>query len=169
MANSMSLSDFSMLVGAAPRWCQNALLALDLGFRYERYLAQSLGLARLLQQGYGMPLRRAMATAEAALKLSPPARVRLAASDGVTALELDVPRYLSRFALRAARLSSDAPPRPGRPKRANRGGGIAAGAAYGLDIGALRSGLRASPAERLERLDANQRLIAALRAGRTPT
>jgi hypothetical protein len=39
--------------------------------------------------------------------------------------------------------------------------------AYGLDLGALQTGLELSPAERLRQLDANQRLVAALRQGRS--
>ncbi len=162
----MPLADFAAIVGATPRWCQNALQTLGLDFRYDRGLARTLGLARLLQEHHGIPLRRATAVAGVALQESPATIVRLDDPDGATALLLDVPRYLTQFALRAARLSRDAPRRRGRPPRTNTGGGIADGEAYGLDLGALRSGLRRSPAERLEQLDANQRLIAALRGAR---
>lgn len=162
---SMTLADFAHLIGAPTRWCQNALHALGPGAPYSWALARTLGLARLLHQHHGMPLRQAMAVAARALEGSPPTVVRMSDPDGVTALEVDVPRYLTQFSLRAARLQADTPRRRGRPRRRS-GGGIAAGEEYGLDLSALRGGLRLSPAERLRQLDANQRLIAALRGGR---
>jgi hypothetical protein len=167
-AKHLTLADFAALVGATPRWCQNALQTLGLGFRYNWELAQRLGLARLLYERYEIPLRRAMALSADALRQLPATLVRLADLDGVTALEVDVPRYLTLFALRTGRLRAEIPRRRGRPRRASEGGGVAAAAAYGLDLGALRSGLRLSPAERLRQLDANQRAIAALRRGRSP-
>ncbi len=160
------MAEFAALVGAPPRWCQNALQALGADFRYSWALALRLSLARLLQEHHGFALRRAMALARGALRLSPPTVVRRWDPAGATALVLDVPRHLTQFALRAARLQADPPRRRGRPPRPHIGRGIVAGEAYGLDLGALRSGLQLTPEERLRQLDANQRLIAALRHGR---
>ena len=166
-ANHLTLADFAALVGAPPRWCQNALRSLGLRWRYDQPLARALGLARVLHEHHGVPLARALAVARRALKETPPAPARLVDPEGIAAVVVDVPRYLTQFALRTARLRWDTPRRRGRPRRV-RSGGLAAGQAYGLDLGALRSGLRLSPAERLRQLDANQRLIADLRRGRRP-
>lgn len=164
----MTLAHFAVMIGATPRWCQNALQALGLGFRYDPDLAQTLGLARLLQQHHGIALPRAMAAAERALREGAWASVRLDDPTATTAILVDVPRYLTQFGLRSARLREDAPRRRGRPWSAPTVGGIAAAEAYGLDLGALRSGLRLTPAQRLRQLDANQRAVAALRGGLRP-
>lgn len=164
----MTLADFAVLVGATPRWSQNALQALGLDFRYDPDLAQTLGLARLLQQHHGMALPRAVAVAQRALGEGARMSVRLDDPTGATAILVDVPRYLTQFGLRSARLREDAPRRRGRPWSAPTGGGIAAAEAYGIDLDALRSGLRLTPAQRLRQLDANQRAVAALRGGLRP-
>lgn len=164
----VTLADFAVLTGATPRWCQNALQTLGLGFRYDPDLAQTLGLARLLQQHHGIALPRAMAVAEPALREGPRMSVRVDDPTGATAILVDVPRYLTQFGLRSARLRADAPRRRGRPWSTPTGGGIAAAEAYGLDLGALRSGLRLTPAQRLRQLDANQRAVAVLRGGLRP-
>jgi len=162
----LTLAEFSALVGAPPRWCQNALQSLGLAHRYDRALARDLGLAYLIHERQGTPLRRALAVARDALERNPAETVRVDDPEGVTALVLDVPRYLTLFALRVARLGADLPRRRGRPRRMPLAAGLAEGTAYGLDLSALRSGLRLSPVERLHQLDANQRLIEALRPGR---
>ncbi len=164
----MTLADFALLVGATPRWCQNALQTLGRQFSYDWVLARTLGLARLRQQEQNIPLRRAMQDAQRALGESSPTLARQDDSQGILALTIDVPRYLTQLALRAARLRDDPPRRRGRPRQPHSAGGIADAEAYGLDLAALRSGLRLSHAERLEQLDANQRMLAALRRGRWP-
>lgn len=168
-AKTMTLADFAVLVGATPRWCQNALQALGLGFHYDPDLARTLGLARLLQQHHGIALPRAMAVAQPALREGAGMSVRRDDPTGATAILVDVPRYLTQFGLRSARLRADAPRRRGRPWSPPAGGGIAAAEAYGLDLGALRSGLLlTTPAQRLRQLDANQGAVAALRGGLRP-
>ncbi len=164
----MTLADFAALAGAAPRWCQNALRTLGLGARYAPDVARTLGLARLLQQHHGVSLPRAMKVAEHALREGASTSAWVSDPTGATALLVDVPRYLTQFALRSARLRVDAPRRRGRPFTTAPAGGIAAAEAYGLDLAALRGGLRLTPAERLRQLDANQRAVAALRAGLRP-
>lgn len=168
MPRQMTLAEFAVLVGATPRWCQNALQTLGRRFRYDSELARTLGLARLLQEERSILLRRAMRDAQRTLRGSPPTVVRQDDRQGIMALMIDVPRYLTQFAFRAARLRQDPPPRRGRPRRPPSAGGIADAEAYGLDLAALRSGLRLGHAERIEQLDANQRMLAALRGGRRP-
>jgi hypothetical protein len=160
----MTLAAFAVLVGAPPKWCQNALLVLGRPLRYSESLARTLGLARLLEE-YGLPLKVAVDRSDEALAVSPPAAVRWRDPSAITALRVDVPRYLTRFALRQARLREDPPRRAGRPARAPAAGGLRAAERYGLDLDALRAGLELSPAERLAALDASQRLLTALRSG----
>lgn len=161
----MTLAAFAALVGAPPKWCQNALLVLGRPLRYTEPLARTLGLARLLEQ-HGLPLKTAVARAAEALAVSPPAAVRWRDPSAITGLRIDVPRYVTHFALRLARLRDDPPRGAGRPPRAPSAGGVRAAERHGLDLGALRAGLRHSPCERLTALDANQRLVAALRSRR---
>ena len=159
----MTLAAFAALVGATPKWCQNTLLVLGRPLRYSEPLARTLGLARLLEE-YGLPLKVAVNRSDEALAVSPPAAVRWRDPSAITALRVDVPRYLTRFALRQARLRQDPPRRAGRPPRTPPGGGLRAAQRYGLDLDAMRAGLRLSPAERLAALDASQRLVAILRS-----
>ncbi|HEY8106193.1 MAG TPA: hypothetical protein VIE46_08790 [Gemmatimonadales bacterium] len=161
----MTLAAFAILVGAPPKWCQNALSVLGRPLRYTEPLARTLGLARLLEQ-HGLSLKTAVDRATEALAVHPPAAVRWRDPSAITGLRVDVPRYVSQFSLRQARLRDDPPRGAGRPPASRKGGGIRAAARYGLDLDALKAGLRLSPAERLVALDANQRLVAALRAGR---
>ena len=165
-SKSLTLADFSAIVGAEPRWCQNALQSLGLAHRYDQGLARELGLAYLIHGRQGVPLRRAHELARDALQQRAVEAVRLPDPEGVSTLVLDVPRYLTLFALRLARLRADTPRRRGRPHDPPAGTGLTEADAYGLDLSALRSGLHRSPAERLRQLDANQRLVAALRLGR---
>jgi hypothetical protein len=158
----MTLAAFAALVGAPPKWCQNTLLVLRRPLRYSEPLARTLGLARLLEE-YGLPLKVAVNRSDEALAVSPPAAVRWRDPSAITALRVDVPRYLTRFALRQARLREDPPRRAGRPPRVP-AGGLRAAQRYGLDLDAMRAGLRLSPAERLAALDASQRLVATLRS-----
>ena len=160
---AMTLAAFAALVGAPPKWCQNTLLVLGRPLRYSEGLARTLGLARLLEE-YGLPLKVAVNRSDEALAVSPPAAVRWRDASAITALRVDVPRYLTRFALRQARLREDPPRRAGRPARTPPAGGLRAAQRYGLDLDAMRAGLRLSPAERLAALDASQRLVASLRS-----
>jgi hypothetical protein len=159
----MTLAAFAHLVGATPKWCQNALAALGLPLRYDPALARALGLARILHQAHRLPLRAALDLARKALAAGRDDGLERTDPARVATLAIDLRRYLTLFALRLAGVKSAPPRRAGRPPRP-RPGGRRAAEAYGLDLGALRAGLRVSPAERLRALDANQRLIARLRS-----
>jgi hypothetical protein len=161
----MTLSAFATLVGAPPKWCQNALEVLGLPLNYTPTTARPLGLARHLNQSYAIPLKSAFRLATSALSANVPAGVGQADDEGVSTLTLDVNRYLSLFAVRLSAVRLDPPRGRGRPPAGRRSGGVKVAEAYGLDIGALRAGLQISPAERLRALDASQHAIERLRSG----
>jgi hypothetical protein len=161
----MNLSAFANLVGARPKWCQNALEVLRLPLKYTPTVARPLGLARLLNEAHGVPLKSAFRLATGALSRNASVEVAQADDQRVSTLTLDVHRYLSLFAARLSAVRLDPPRGRGRPPAPRRSGGVRAAEAYGLDIGALRAGLRISPAERLRALDASQHAIERLRSG----
>ncbi|HEU4700000.1 MAG TPA: hypothetical protein VFS40_12530 [Gemmatimonadales bacterium] len=169
---AMPLATFARLVGAAPKWCQNALATLGRPLHYTPALAEALGLARLIHATYRVPLATAMDLAEAALANRPlPAADPKADPTGVVQLVLDVPRYRSLIALRRAAVAAAPPRTAGRPStlRASRrlpAAVLAEARAYGLDLGALRARLALPAAERLARLEENQQVITALRRRR---
>jgi hypothetical protein len=161
----MSLSAFAILVGAPVKWCQNALEVLGLPLHYTPAMARQLGLTRLLNDSHSIPLKTAFRLAREALSGKPLSHVARADEEGISTLTVDVNRYLSLFAVRLSAVRVDPPRGRGRPARA-RPRGERAAEAHGIDISALRAGLGITPAERLEALDASQRLVERLRSGR---
>ena len=159
----MTLAECARLIGAEPKWVQNALATLHRPLRYDRRLARQLGLARILHVETGMPLALAMRLAAAALA-DPSRPWAWSDSSGVLSLRVDLPRYLTGLAATEAALRREGARGPGRPRMAPPRGGLAAARRYGLDVGALRAGLARPPADRLRALDADQRFVEALRA-----
>ncbi len=160
----MTLGQFAMVVGASPRWVQNALKVLGRERVYDEEGAKTLGLARQINDAFGVPLVRAYPFAREALAGWPGVRVwRLDGPTGVGALEVDVERYLAIFAGRLAVARNQYAERrrgrpPGRRKR-----GLAAAGEYGVDIGLLKESLKRTPAERLRRLDDDVAFLGSLR------
>lgn len=158
----MPLAAFAALVGATPKWCQNALQVLGRPFRYDLPTAEALALTGQLNQILSIPLAAAWLLATGALTGA--AEI----SGGAVTLRIDLQRFREEWMLRRLRLLATPPRRRGRPRdlippRPSRAHAIARAEQYGLDLGALRAGLRIDPAHRLQALDASQRLIAALR------
>ena len=147
----MPLSTFAALVDAPPKWCENALETLSLPRRYTQAVARTLGLARLLNKFYGVPMRKAYRVANQWLANAVRGRIERIEDVEVGTFAIDIPRYLSDFTVR---LSAVARRRSSRKLAASD---------YGIDLGALRENLRLSPAERLSALDANQRMVEELR------
>ena len=161
----MTLAAFAMLVGAPPKWCQNALAVLGLPLRYSAPAARTLGLARLLHSAHEVSLPAAWRLARQALSGSLAASFSAGAPDSVSTLTVDVPRYLSDFTVRRSLARADPPRGRGRP-RVPRRTGLREAEVHGLDLSALRAGLAVQPAERLRALDRNQEFVEALRRGR---
>lgn len=149
----MTLGEFATIVGAPPRWVQNARSVLRVRERYAVEGAKRLGLARLLVESTGMPLTRAYGAAAQALMVWPAERTWTQGNaDGSVRVVVDVERYLSGFATRLS-LSRNyyAEKLRGRPTtRVSEP--IAAAREYGWDVTLLHESLKLTPAQRLKRL-----------------
>lgn len=160
----MTLGRFALIVGAPPRWVQNAIAQLGERTRYTEDSARRLGLAREIREVTGMSLRRAWRIAREALEAWPAKRTWVTDRPGGSVrVFVDVERYLSGYAARlslararyAERRRGRIPRRPRDP--------LAAARAYGVDVDLLRESLRRSPAERLRQLDADVEFVRGLR------
>jgi hypothetical protein len=159
----MTLGQFATVVGASSRWVQNALRALALGRAYTAERAKILGLTREIHGAFGVPLVQAHQVARHALAVWPDRTVwRGDDAARVVALEVNVERYLSAYAVRLSLARNRyAERRRGRPAQ-RRKRGIAAAREYGVDIGLLRESLKRTPAERLRRLDQDVEFLGTL-------
>jgi len=148
------LGQFAVIVGASPRWVQNARAVLGLRGRYTEQEARQLGLAREIRQVTGMPLRRAWRLAPEALAAWPGRREWVhEGREASVRLVVDLERYLSNYAVRLALACTRyAERRRGRMPRRPRDP-VAAAQAYGVDLSLLQESLKLSPEERLRRLD----------------
>lgn len=161
----MTLASFALACGADPKWVQNAARILGLRLRYTAEEARWLGLVRRLQEELQLPLSVAEGFAREALEGGGAGEATVGA--GATArVWIDVPRYLSDFAVRLSRARAHHEPRRRGRRQAKGGDAVARARRYGWDIGLLRSSLATTPAERIRRLDENMEFIHALRARR---
>jgi len=160
----MTLGQFSVVVGAPTRWVQNAMAVLGLPARYDAEGARRIALVRVVHEACGIPLARAYVLAGEALALWP-ARTewRHVSEDGLVTLSVDLGRFLSGYAVRLslARCHYAEKRRGRQPRRRRRG--VAGARAYGVDIGLLEENLRRTPAERLQRLDADVAFLQSLK------
>ena len=150
----ISLGRFATVVGAPPRWVQNAFRVLGLRPKYDEERAKVLGLARQLTETLRIPLVEAYPLAEQALASWPESTVwRWEDAVGIVRLEVDLERYLSTYAVRLSLSRTRyAEKRRGRPRK-RRKHGIEAAREHGIDISLLQEQLKRSPAERLRTLD----------------
>lgn len=151
----MTLGQFATVVGAEPRWVQNARQVLGLGRVYDEERAKRLGVARQLHEAFGIPLVKAYPLAREALASWPDAKVwRHEDAAGIGALEVNLERYLSTYAVRLSLARNRyAEKRRGRPPKRRRKRGVAGAREYGEDISLLREQLKRTPAERLRTLE----------------
>jgi hypothetical protein len=160
----MSLGRFATVVGASPRWVQNAFQVLNLPALYDEEGAKTLGLARLLQESFGVQLVVAYPLAAEALAARPDVLVwRKEHPSGAVAMEVDLERYLSGYAARLALARHRYLERQrGRP-RAREKKGIEGAVEHGVDVGLLEASLERTPEERLRRLDEDVEFLRSLR------
>jgi hypothetical protein len=161
----MTLASFAITCGADPKWVQNTARILGLRLCYTEEEARRLGLVKRLQEELQLPLSVADRLARGALEAGGAGEATV--GEGPTArVTVDVPRYLSDFAVRLARsLAHHEPRRRGR-RHAGSGDVVTRARRHGWDIGLLRSSLAATPADRIRRLDENMEFVRALRARR---
>ena len=142
------------MVGAKPRWVQNAHAVLGLKARYHEAGAKTLGLARQLNEQLRIPLVEAYPIARKALAAWP-ARGVWEREDptGIVTLRVDVARYLSGYAARLALARNWYAEKKRGRSRKSRKRGIAAAREYGIDLTLLEESLKRTPEERLRELE----------------
>ena len=153
---AMTLGQFATVVGAKPRWVQNAHAVLGLKARYNEARAKTLGLARQLNEQLRIPLVEAYPIARKAIAAWPAKGVwEREDPTGIVTLRVDMARYLSGYAARLALARNwYAEKKRGRPRK-SRKRGIAAAREYGIDLTLLEESLKRTPEERLRRLEAD--------------
>ena len=181
----MTRLQFSLAVGASEKWVVNSLRLLALSPSYTRQESQWLGLVRVLNHEIGLSLARSAELATEALRQSPWSREVILgkeSSDSAWVI-VDLARYhAAHNAAFSAALILGGPRKRGRPvttEQTDRSGTapvrkrltgetvremLARATRYGVDLDALRDGVRDSPADRLARLEDNARFIAAMRS-----
>ena len=164
----LTRTQFAAAVRADEKWVENTSRVLGRRLAYTLAEARWMGVIRLLTRDFGIPIVRAGALADEALRHAPETRaLSLAVSDeGAATLVIDLARYHSTFAAAlSAAFSHGGGRRRGRPPsgRVHRGGALVAAESHGVDVSLLRAAMAQSPAERLARLDANAGFLRALR------
>ncbi|MFV1980771.1 MAG: hypothetical protein ACC655_06420 [Rhodothermia bacterium] len=149
-----SLGQFAAAIPASPKWVLNAHAVLGLDADYSVDRAKTLALARVLERGLGMTLKRAYHLATTVLRMPDDPQVwQLQSADRVATLVIDRERFLSNFAATLSfALEGYSERRRGRPRKKCIDG-INAARAHGVDISLLQASLNKTPAERLRRLD----------------
>lgn len=149
---SMTLGRFATVVGATPRWVQNACAVLGLERRYDEERAKVLGLTRQLNEALRIPLVDAYPLAGQALAAWPEQKVwEWQDPSGMVTLRVDLERYLSTYAVRLSLARNwYAEAKRGRPAK-RRKGGVERAREYGVDISLLQESLKRTPEERLRR------------------
>ena len=160
----LTLGQFAAAVSAPRKWVLNAHAVLGLEPEYSVERAKTFAVARMLENAWSIPLKRAFRLAEEILALpEDEAEWRIVAEDGLTTLSVDRNRVLSRFAATLSfALEGYSERRSGRPRRKG-STGIAAAREYGVDVSLLESSLERTPAERLRRLDCDAAFIGGMK------
>jgi hypothetical protein len=149
--SAMTLAQFALAVNADPKWVQNASAGLGLYLTYSEDEARRLGLARLIHETAGTPLRTAWEAAGPALEEGAD-EVSAASPDGSVRMMIDVKRYLCTFTAWLSRAYAHEPRRRGRPALRERGPALTA-EAFGLDLSLIAANLQRPLAERLREAD----------------
>lgn len=165
----MTAHQFAVATGGDVKWILNSAALLRRPIRHTRIEARWWGLLRLLAESLGLPLQAAAAAATSSLRdgRSTGEIPVITDSSGSASLRVDLNRYQSVFLANLSRaLVRETPKQRGRPPRGEKGGAIAAAARYGVDISLVQAALARTPAQRLELLEANARLIHSMRVRR---
>jgi hypothetical protein len=162
----MTLGQFAYALGAPTKWVQNAWAILGLGPIYGEAELWRMALVRLLERAMEVPLKRAYATAQAAMThpIVPGKLMELRLIDeGALDVSVDWGRFSTAVLAGLSRARTQYQERRrGRPRNEPLQG-IAAARAQGIDVGLLRASLRRSPADRLRTLDEDLAFVQSLR------
>jgi hypothetical protein len=165
----MTRGQLAMAVMADEKWIENTARLLNKRLRYTVEESVWLGLVRMLNHELGLPLTKAAAIADEALRvIDEPGDVTVGRSvESSAAVSLDMPRFRSsHLASLSAALTLGGSRRRGRrpAKPSGRKAAVLERAAkYGVDIDLLREGLKLSVAERLQRAGENADFVADMR------
>jgi hypothetical protein len=164
----MTRSQFAMAVLADEKWIENASRLLGRQFGYTAAEARWLGLVRVMNQEVGVTLSRAAELADEALRrdVNEGPVVVGQTGEGGAGVSVDIARFHSTYAAAlSAAIELGGARRRGR-RRTNlerKTDALERAEDYGVDIDLLREGLRFSPRERLEQVDANAAFARAIR------
>jgi hypothetical protein len=165
----MTLGQFAYALGAPTKWVQNTWAILGLHPVYGEADLWHMALVRLLERAMEVPLKRAYATAQAAIPhpMAQEQSMELELVDeGALDVSIDWARFSSAVLAGLSRARTQYQERRrGRPLK-ERLHGIAAARAHGIDVSLLRTSLRRSPAERLRTLDEDLAFVQSLRVAR---
>lgn len=162
----MTGHQLAVATGGDVKWILNSAALLRRPIRHTRADARWWGLLRVLTEGLGLPLQAAAQATTSSLRdgLLGGEITPLTDSSGSASLRVDLSRYQSIFLANLSRaLVRETPKQRGRPLRGTARGAIASAVRYGVDLGLVQAALRRTPAQRLEMLDANARLLQAMR------
>ncbi|WP_325312467.1 hypothetical protein [Longimicrobium sp.] len=149
----MTLAQFALAVNADTKWVQNASAGLGVYLAYSEGDARRLGLAKVIHETAGTPLRAAWEMAGPALAADPSAPIVSAESgDGSVRVAVDVDRYLCTFTAWLSRAYLHEPRRRGRPAVRERAPALSA-ESFGLDVSLIAANMRRPLAERLREAD----------------
>lgn len=162
----MTLGQFSVAVGAAPRWVLNALTRLKIPRRYNEPLACRLALARLLSETTGSAMGESLALATRALhNADPHSTWRSESLGGAITITIDMPRFFTAYGARLA-LSVNTYGEMTRGRKPNRRrSAVTRAREYGVDTTLIDSQLRRTMAQRVSEHQDRVEDLKALRAG----
>jgi len=156
----VNLNQLGIAAGAETKWLLNSSALLGRSLTPTRSNARWWGLVKLLEQAFDLPLAVAAKAATRALaERNDGGRAGALEDPSASAcMTVDLSRYDSILLARLSRARvRETPKRRGR--RALNPDPVAAAAAYGIDIGLIRSSLARTPGERLAMLDQNARFL----------
>lgn len=151
----MTLGEFAQLLDVEPKWVLNTMTALRRPRRYTAELAMRLAITLAIHEATGVPLVRAFALAEKALRgyQGGAAPVVTPTIHSDVGLVIDIRRVLSSFNARLSVLRTTFAPRQrGRPS-ARRRKPLATASDWGIDLTLVADNLRKTPEQRLRQLD----------------
>lgn len=157
----MNLNQFAIAASAEPKWLLNSSAILGRSLRLTAENARWWGLVRVLEGTFGLTLADAGSAATRALSHGNGETQVVVAGDagGSAQLKVNTMRYDTTFLAKLSRARvREVPRRRGRRPQVARDA-VAAGRAYGLDIGLLQASLSRTPAERLAILEMNRAFV----------